>query len=817
MNLFPVIISLSIALSIGLYYLKDAPDRSQVIEYRAAMLNIEQIANTFSESLQYDRGQGSTNTDEALSCEDNDLYPEDVYFPPDTRWRIDISGLDCDIAKLSFGVSQDKFSSLIQAAVESSTTLGEIDNNFSEIHWVYRLHTRRVDDGGVEGALQDNQYGSCFRCIHEGISIKKQSGDMQSAKVGQTVDINPQVKVFLNDGNETGIAGVKVYFYPSGNSTVNSLVETTDTNGLASTQWTVGTQAGNYSLNVQPRGVSFSNVVFTADAIFGDPYAMQAIDWQAGQSGTVGELFGLRPAVKVVDQYDHPIPGESINFAINQGGGSLGEDNNQIITVTTNSDGIASVGWTLGQIAGTNQLTATHSSLGDLSFIVEGIAGVPAQLDLMKQPIADPVSGETMTQQPVVIIKDRFGNLTQSNADIAVAIGSNPDNKGRLDGQVSVNAINGRATFAGLNFEGRIGTFYTLQFASAGLTSVTSNPISVIHPGDPTTLTASSSHSSGAVVASNVSATVTLTDRPGNPIPNQTVVFTVNAGNGSVTTPASTTDSQGVASADWNLGTQVDTNILEAKVDGCCSAILSIETYAEPPAKLAMIQAPVPGVKSGDTFQTQPILQILDRFDNVIYDDQYYLTVSIHEGDYNKVRLTSLSELQARNVNGIVEFNDLAVKAEVGYEFKLKFQILDHLGGPVYYSDVLTIQNAGEPYTLFNVGYLTRNHVVLVFNEVRDDMENLVIGTPVYFLTLDGNVRTDVDDPAGTYSNEAATESREVTYNWRNYTWGPVLAVGLWKLKQGKNILRISLCEDYYDINCSIANRRLVVFTYTVY
>lgn len=811
MNLFPFIISLSIAASIGFYYLKDSQDKSQVIEYREAMLDIEQIANTFSES---------SNTDEALNCEDHDLYPNDVNLPPNIRWRIEIGGLDCDIAKLSFGVSQNKFPLLTRAAVESSATIGEIDNSFSAIHWVHRLHTRRVSEGGVEGAIQNNQYGSCFRCVNQGISINKQYGDGQSAKVGQTVEINPQVKVFLNDGegNEIGLSDVDVYFYPSGNSTVNPQVQTTDANGLASAQWTMGTETGNYSLNVQPRGVSFSNVVFTASATLGDADAMQAVNWQAGQSGTAGKLFmGNRSLVKVVDQYNNPIPGEPITFRIDQGDGYLGDNNNQTTTVITDPNGIASVSWTLGQIAGPNQLTATHANFGELNFFVEGVAGTPAQLDLSTQPIANTISGKTMTQQPEVIIADQFGNPTQSNGEITVTVANNLDGKAQLSGTTIISATNGVARFEDLSFEGKIGIDYTLQFTFAGLDSVTSNSISVSEPGDPATLTVNSSHSSGAEAGSNSYATATLTDRPGNPIPNQPIAFTVTAGNGSVTTPATTTDNQGVATVSWTLGTRVDTNNLEVTVDDCCSATLSTETYPGPPHDLVMIQPPIPGdIRSGEVFEVQPILQILDRFDNVIYDDQYFILVSIYEDDYYKVRLADQSQVQARNINGTVTFEELAVKAKVGYEFKLKFHVLDDSRfvntDLRTFSDALTIQNAGDPNSVSYEGNYRINDEMLVFAKVRDDMENLVIGTTVYFLTMRKSIQTVINP--GPYSKKAVDTTREASVRFLGYTWGPILAMARWKLSQGDNHLRVSLCENYSNRKCSVSNQRRFDFNY---
>jgi adhesin/invasin len=76
--------------------------------------------------------------------------------------------------------------------------------------------------------------------------------------------------------------------------------------------------------------------------------------------GLVGYAVNVRPAVRVTDASNNPVPGASVAFAVASGGGNVSGG-----ATTTNSNGVAQVGaWTLGAVAGTNTLTATVTGTG---------------------------------------------------------------------------------------------------------------------------------------------------------------------------------------------------------------------------------------------------------------------------------------------------------------------------------------------------------------------------------------------------------------------------------------------------------------------
>ena len=737
MNLIPVVTTLCITLASGLYYLKHSEDESRAVQYRVAMSDIEKVADNLGGSLRYDGSPISHVGDNIQQCQQHDLYPEDLYINPDISWRVEVLGLNCDIAQLSMSVAEEKFPLLTRAAIESGAALGEINSNTLKVHWLHRLHKRRVNEIGLKSALKTNHNKLCLRCISESSTIKIVKGNEQSASIGQRLGEDPQVKVFTNDENQTGIAGITVNFESSGDSKVDPSAVVTDEYGLASTKWILGNKAGRYDLTASVSEFSFSYIEFAATAHPSFPDSMMRVGWQTGQSGTVAELFAVRPAVKVVDQHNNPIPGELITFAINQGAGTLGDSNDQTITVTTNADGIASVSWTLGQIEGPNQLMATHSNLvGDLRFSVEGVPGPPAQLVISSQPIPDPISGKIMLTQPEVLIKDRFGNMTDnSSSSITVSVeGDLNYNKGLLLGDLSVTAINGLASFSDLAFEGLINKDYRLQFTSPGLGSVTSDPIRVSLPGEPFKLEANASDHRNAEVGTQLDISVTLTDRPGNSVPSREIAFAVTSGGGSVTTPVST-NSEGVATTNWTLGTEVGTNTLIATINQL-SETLQTETFSASPAELIVLQQPsADNSASGEPLDIQPILRIRDRFGNTIYDDSYWIGAGV--ANYNG-ETKIVGGYQAQNINGSVVFNGLAVKSIVDTEFRFLFTV-QNAGGVNTLSDPLSVYHAGPAYQMKlvqgddNYGginqIITPNPIV----KVLDDMNNPVSGEVIEF------------------------------------------------------------------------------------
>jgi len=105
--------------------------------------------------------------------------------------------------------------------------------------------------------------------------------------------------------------------------------------------------------------------------------------------------------------------------------------------------------------------------------------GAASKLAFSQQPTTT-TAGQTITPAVTVQIQDANGNLTNSSASVALAIGTNPS-AGTLSGTTPVTAVNGVATFNDLSIN-KGGTGYTLQASSAGVTSTTSSAFTINNP-----------------------------------------------------------------------------------------------------------------------------------------------------------------------------------------------------------------------------------------------------------------------------------------------------------------------------------------------
>ncbi|HUC20769.1 MAG TPA: choice-of-anchor Q domain-containing protein, partial [Candidatus Polarisedimenticolaceae bacterium] len=105
--------------------------------------------------------------------------------------------------------------------------------------------------------------------------------------------------------------------------------------------------------------------------------------------------------------------------------------------------------------------------------------GTPHHLAFSVHP-SDANVGATITPAIQVQILDGGNSLTTSNADITLAIGTNPGG-GTLSGTTTVAAVNGTATFNNLSIN-QPGTGYTLLATSPDLVGATSNPFNILSP-----------------------------------------------------------------------------------------------------------------------------------------------------------------------------------------------------------------------------------------------------------------------------------------------------------------------------------------------
>jgi hypothetical protein len=190
-------------------------------------------------------------------------------------------------------------------------------------------------------------------------------GDGQAGRAGSP--LADSLVVRLADQAGTGVPGRTVsWIVSAGGGSATPGAVTTDAEGLASAQWTLGQSPGPNTLNAFVSGVG--QVTFTAMASGGgggggggsgggDASTLELIEGN-NQSAPAGKRVPIQPAVRVIDAMGEPVAGYDVTFAVTGGGGTV-----EHAVETTNGDGIARTDWTLGPSPGTNTLEAQAGSL----------------------------------------------------------------------------------------------------------------------------------------------------------------------------------------------------------------------------------------------------------------------------------------------------------------------------------------------------------------------------------------------------------------------------------------------------------------------
>ncbi len=184
-----------------------------------------------------------------------------------------------------------------------------------------------------------------------------------------------------------------------------------------------------------------------------------------GQLAAAGTPVGVAPAVQLLDTRGKPMRGVTVQFSAS-GTGTVTP-----ATVTTNAQGIAAItSWTLPRQVGSHQLTATTKGVLPAVFTATAQPGPPVRIVIITQPWTAQAAGQPLGSQPVVEIRDQFDNRVTSATNEVTA--STLSGAQTLSGQVTVAAVDGRATFTDLTVNGAGTT--QLRFASGSLASATS-------------------------------------------------------------------------------------------------------------------------------------------------------------------------------------------------------------------------------------------------------------------------------------------------------------------------------------------------------
>jgi hypothetical protein len=224
-----------------------------------------------------------------------------------------------------------------------------------------------------------------------------------------------------------------------------------------------------------------SNIIAYTDAthpiIVTAPNSASVLEITSGnnQNGTVNTNLTLPLTVTVKDSFNRGVAGEAISFSVNSGAATLLSSSPSI----TDYNGVATATIQLGTTAGALTISATVVSQNTLTqnFSATAYPGAPVAFEFLTPPTAT-YAQLPLTQGPVVVAKDSFGNIvTTLNAPIAVSVQTG---SGSLTGNTTKNFINGVVSFVDLAYS-MVENNVVIRFSGSGL-HLDSSPLNFITP-----------------------------------------------------------------------------------------------------------------------------------------------------------------------------------------------------------------------------------------------------------------------------------------------------------------------------------------------
>jgi len=309
------------------------------------------------------------------------------------------------------------------------------------------------------------------------------SGNEQTGAVG--TPLADSLVVRLLDDNGNGVGGKAIsWVVGTGGGSASPVTATTNPNGFAATQWTLGPSAGSNLLNAVFSGVP--SVPFTATAAAGE--ASRLAFTQAPVTTSAGST--ITPAVRVAiqDASGNTVTSSTaqVTLAIgtNPGSGTLSGT-----TTVSAVNGVAVFSnLSIDKTGDGYTLAATSAGLPDAaSPPFDILTGTANHLVFLTGP-TNRVVGEKFSPALKVQVQDAGGNPVILASGLITLTSSTT---GTLSGTSTATPFLGTATFSNLAIN-KAGTGYTLTALSSGVNSQTSAAFDVVQAGTTTAITSKS-------------------------------------------------------------------------------------------------------------------------------------------------------------------------------------------------------------------------------------------------------------------------------------------------------------------------------------
>ncbi len=170
-------------------------------------------------------------------------------------------------------------------------------------------------------------------------------GDGQTGPPG--APLGSPLILLLVDESGAGIGGAEVEFeVVAGGGSIDPSLDVTRPDGSSLARWTLG-ESGEQRVEARAVGVDGVQAVFEASLRDPVPTALEPLGGTS-VAGQPGQPLSDPIEVRLVDDQGRPLPGQTVQFVVESGGGSVSQ-----ASVSTGPDGVARAEWTLGSDAGT--------------------------------------------------------------------------------------------------------------------------------------------------------------------------------------------------------------------------------------------------------------------------------------------------------------------------------------------------------------------------------------------------------------------------------------------------------------------------------
>ncbi|UYL09156.1 Ig-like domain-containing protein [Bdellovibrio sp. SKB1291214] len=457
-------------------------------------------------------------------------------------------------------------------------------------------------------------------------AIAVNAGNNQSAVVNNALGSSLKVKVTDAEGNV--VPSAQIDWTTTGNSSLGSATDNTDSAGISANTLTVGTVTGSYTVTAKIHGTT-TTATFTATATPGaiNNFLLSGVP----SSATAGTAFTT--TITARDSYNNVKTDYTgtIQFSSSDSGSPTLPAN---YTYVVGDAGVKQFSFNL-KTTGNQTITATQSggSPTVTSSAIAVSAATISQLAIITGPTTT-VAGSSISTIVVRALDAYSNTATSFTGNITLAIGTNAGS-GTLSGTKTVAATAGSASFSAVSID-KVGTGYTLVASASGATSATSLTFNIT-PAAGSTIAISSGNNQSAVVntALGTILVAVVRDAYGNLAPNSDVDWTSSAGTlGSATT---TSNSSGLASNSITLGTVTGAHTITATVNGTSSSV-NFTATATPGAIDNFILSGVPtSATAGTSFTTTVTAR--DSYNNVKTD--YTGVIQFTSSDPNSPTLPS--------------------------------------------------------------------------------------------------------------------------------------------------------------------------------